>query len=131
MSDLTITEQKHVRTALRYLRNRVGAWEPVADALGFKCDTIDKVVNQRGRSVSPTMAFRVARLAGVTIDDLLEGRFLPGACPRCGHVPDFADESTIVEEPEQAAIERRREIARQGERTSPRTADYTGPRIVR
>ena len=95
MSDLTLTEQKHVRTALRYLRRRVGAWAPVADALHVAYDTLEKVVNER-RGVTASLAFRVARLAGVPIDDVLEGRYLPGACPRCGFVADFADEATAV-----------------------------------
>ena len=95
MSDLTLTEQKHVRTAIRALRRKVGAWGPLADALHAKYDTIEKVVNGR-RAVTASLAFRVARLAGVPVDDLLAGQYLPGACPRCGHLPDFADEETVV-----------------------------------
>jgi hypothetical protein len=35
---------------------------------------------------SPTMAFRVARLAGVGVDDILTGKYPPpGTCPLCGH----------------------------------------------
>lgn len=94
--DLTLTEQRHVRTALRFLRRRVGAWQPLADGLNVACDTIEKVVNGR-RPVTPRMAFRVARFADVSIGDLLEGRYLPGACPHCGLPPDFADETTAVE----------------------------------
>ena len=41
---LTDKEQRHVRTALRFLRFRVGGWQPLADALGVKADTIGKVV---------------------------------------------------------------------------------------
>ena len=62
--------------------------------------TIDNVVNGYNQ-VSASLAFRVARLAGVMVDDLLVGKFLPpGACPNCGHVavPDFADDSTVVED---------------------------------
>lgn len=37
--------------------------------------------------ISPTMAFRVARMAGVGLDDLLAGRYpVKGMCPHCGHV---------------------------------------------
>ncbi len=95
MSDLSLTEQKHVRTALRYLRRRIGTWAPVAEALRVAPATMEKVVNER-RAVTASLAFRVARLAGVPIDDVLEGRYLPGACPRCGYVADFADEATAV-----------------------------------
>lgn len=49
-------------------------------------------------AVSASMALRVARLAGIPVDDLLAGRFAPeGTCPRCGHTPDFADDPTVVE----------------------------------
>ena len=38
-------------------------------------------------AVVPAMAFRVARLVDVGIDDLLAGRCqFPVACPTCGHV---------------------------------------------
>lgn len=99
MSDLGLDEkeQNHVRTALRYLRRRYGAWRPVAEALHFGYDTINKTVNGRD-TVSVNLAFRVARLAGVPLDDLISGSFVPGACPKCGHVPDFADEPTFVED---------------------------------
>lgn len=98
MNDLTLTEQNHVRTALRYLRRHIGGWTAVAAALNFTANTVYNVV--RGtNAVSATMAFRVARLVGVTVDDLLAGRCLPDACPRCGYVPDFAeDEGTAVED---------------------------------
>ena len=61
--------------------------------------TIDNVVNGYN-NVSASLAIRVARLAGVMVDDLLVGKFLPpGACPNCGHVAasDFKDENTVVE----------------------------------
>jgi hypothetical protein len=32
------------------------------------------------------MAFRIARLVGVSVDDLVRGKFPePGTCPRCGY----------------------------------------------
>lgn len=99
MSDLDEKEQNHVRTALRYLRNRVGTWATVAKAVHSTQDTLQHTVCLHGRPVSASMALRVARVLDVPIDDLLAGRFLPtGACPKCGHIPDFADESTIVED---------------------------------
>lgn len=97
MSDLTLTEQKNVRTALRYLRRRAGNGKALAEVLHFSPDTVKKVTG--GLSpVTASMTMRVARLAGVTVDDLLEGRYVPGACPKCGHVPDFADEPTGVDD---------------------------------
>lgn len=98
MSDLTLTEQKHVRTVLRMLRRRCGGWKPVAKGLRCEHDTIEKVANGR-RPVTASMAFRVARFVAVSVDDLLDGNYVPaGTCPRCGHSPDFSDETTIVGE---------------------------------
>ncbi len=88
MSDLTNKEQKAVRTALRFLRLRVGAWGPLAKALRYEWDSIQKVATGK-RPVTPALALRVARLAG---------RWLSArVCPHCGHPPDdFVDEDTIA-----------------------------------
>lgn len=43
MSDLTAKEQKAVRTVLRFLRLRVGAWAPLAKALRYEVDSVQKV----------------------------------------------------------------------------------------
>ncbi len=96
MSDLTLTEQKHVRTAMRVLRRQLGTRTDLAKALQYTPLTIRHVLDGTS-GVSASMAFRVARLAELPIDDLLAGRCLPGACPRCGYMPDFTDESTNVE----------------------------------
>jgi transcriptional regulator with XRE-family HTH domain len=97
MSDLTLTEQKHVRTAMRYLRRRAGTWAAVAQAIGLSPQGLEKTVSGR-RAVTASVALRVARLANAPFDELLSGHFLPGACPRCGYVPDFAeDEHTVAE----------------------------------
>jgi hypothetical protein len=87
VSDLSAQEQDHVRTALRYLRARAGlrSWDPLGKALRLKPDSLAKVVAER-RGVSAGLAFRVARLAKVGVDELLAGKFLPaGTCPRCGY----------------------------------------------
>ena len=81
MSDLTAKEQENVRGALRYLRARYGTWENVAQSVGMKSHGLRLVV--AGRPVSASLAFRVARRARSTMDDVLSGRF-PGGCPRCG-----------------------------------------------
>lgn len=101
---LTDKEQRHVRTAIRFLRFRVGGWQPLADALGVKADTIGKVL-RGGRDVTARLAYSVARLTEVSIDDLLAGALLSTrTCPHCGRPPDdFADEETIVEDRPRAA----------------------------
>jgi hypothetical protein len=83
-SDLTSAEQAHVRAAIRFLRARCGGWAPLAKVLRFKTRSLAKVGG--GRVASASMALRVARLAGVGVDDVLAGRFpAPGTCPHCGH----------------------------------------------
>lgn len=85
MSDLTAQEQTHVRTALAFLRAKFGTWETLGRMLRFEPATFVHVLAGR-KAASPTMAFRVARLAGVGIDDLLAGRFPPpDTCQHCGH----------------------------------------------
>jgi len=88
-----------VRTAIRFLRYRVGGWQPLDDALGVKADTLGKVL-RGGRDVTARLAYGVARLTDVSIDDLLAGTLLsPRTCPHCGRPPDdFVDEETIVTE---------------------------------
>jgi transcriptional regulator with XRE-family HTH domain len=98
---LTAKEQRHVRTAIRFLRFKVGGWQPLADALGLKADSIGKVL-RGGRAVTAQLAYSVARLTDVSIDDLLAGALLsPRTCPHCGRAPDeseFVDEETVIED---------------------------------
>ena len=103
---LTDKEQRHVRTAIRFLRFRVGGWTPLADALNLKVDSLVKIVNARGRDVTAKLAYSVARLTDVSIDDLLAGAWLsPRTCPHCGRPPDdFGDEETVVEDRPREAI---------------------------
>jgi hypothetical protein len=62
----------------------MGCFEKV---IHFQLRTIRNVM--KGRMVSPTMAFRVARFAGVGIDNLLAGKFPPpGTCSHCGKSTD-------------------------------------------
>jgi hypothetical protein len=75
-SDLTAAEQANVKTALAFLRARC-VLRPLAKALRVSPKTLRMVP-------SPAVAFRVARLAAVGVDDVLAGRFpLPG-CAHCG-----------------------------------------------
>lgn len=87
-----------MRTALRFLRVRAGAWGPVAKALKIEEDSVSKVACER-RAVTASLALRVARFVGIPLDDLLAGTWLsPRVCRHCGHPPDdFGDESTVVE----------------------------------
>jgi hypothetical protein len=88
--DLTPEEQTNVRTALRFLRARCGGWASLAKVLRFGESTLGNVANGHA-AVGPVVAFRVARLAKVGVDDVLTGRFpAPGTCPHCGHYEALA-----------------------------------------
>jgi hypothetical protein len=97
VNDLTDKEQRAVRTALRFLRLRAGAWAPLAKALRYEMDSVQKVATGR-KAVTPALALRVARFVDVPMDELLAGQWLsPRVCPHCGHPPeDFVDEETVV-----------------------------------
>ena len=82
-SDLTLQEQAHVRTALRFLRIRCGGMKQLAKALRCEHRTLENVLG--GRAVSASIAFRAARLAHVGVDELLGGKYPPpDTCPHCG-----------------------------------------------
>lgn len=99
--DLTQEEQAHVRAALHFLRARAGSWATLAAALGLKERTVQNA--GQGRNVSERIVFRAARFAGVTVDDLLAGKFpVKGTCPYCGHVStDGANAARAAEKPAQ------------------------------
>jgi hypothetical protein len=83
--DLTPSEQTHVRTALKFLHLRCGTWKLVAKTLRLGDNTLVDIAAGR-KTAGPVLAFRVARLAKVGVDDVLAGRFpAPGTCPHCGH----------------------------------------------
>ena len=105
MSDLTDREQRAVRVALRFLRFRAGAWKGLAKALRYEEHSLQKAATGK-RPISPTLALRAARLAGVGMDALLAGQW-PSArvCRHCGHPPDdFADEDTVIEKADCAPV---------------------------
>lgn len=92
-------QQRNVRTALRFLRLRVGGWAPLAAGLGSSPNTLERVANGRGRRPTVSLALRIALLVEVSFDELVNGHWLsPRVCPHCGHPPDdFVDEQTTVD----------------------------------
>lgn len=82
-SDLTPAEQEHVRKALRFLRVRLGGWEPLATAMQANTNTVWRVTH--GGPVSAGIALRAARVAGVGVEEVLSGPWpMQGTCPHCG-----------------------------------------------
>lgn len=85
MSDLTSDEQDNVRAALRFMRAQAGTWESLAKGLRTQARALSDIVAGRNGGTA-RLVYRLARVAGVGIDDVLEGRFPPaGVCPYCGH----------------------------------------------
>jgi hypothetical protein len=83
-SDLTPAEQANVRAAIRFLRVTVGGFAKLATAMGARCKTVENASGRRGKP-SAGIALRVARVAGVAVEDVLAGRWPPSmACPHCG-----------------------------------------------
>jgi hypothetical protein len=83
VNDLTVQEQERVRLAIRFVRLKIGA-AAFARAVKSNPLTVRRVLG--GGEVGASLAFRVARLAGVSIGDLLAGAFPPaGTCPKCGY----------------------------------------------
>lgn len=82
-ADLTTEEQEHVRTVMRFLRARCGGWAQVALVLKYKRCTVEDAAAGHG-PVSASMAFRVARFLGSSIDEMIAGKFIPPTmCPYC------------------------------------------------
>jgi plasmid maintenance system antidote protein VapI len=87
-SDLTDDEKAHVKAALEFLRIRFGQTKLLAKALRLQPDSVRKVLSGHD-SISAAMVLRVARLAGIGLDDLLAGKYpVKGMCPHCGHLPN-------------------------------------------
>ncbi len=82
--DLTAEERDRVRAALRFLCIQCGGYAALAKAIRFENTTLRHVASRRAPSAG--LALRLARFAGVPVDDLLAGRYPPpGMCPHCGH----------------------------------------------
>lgn len=84
---LSPEQQEHVINALYFLRVKFESWKPVARLLRFEEGSLADVRAKR-RSVSTNLAFRLAKVIGIGVDDLLAGKWPePGMCPRCGYMP--------------------------------------------
>jgi hypothetical protein len=84
-SDFSKTEEAHIRGALNFLHRRCGTWAILGRALRLGGPGLCTIAKGH-RSATPTLAVRLAKLAGVGVDDVLSGKFpSPGTCPHCGH----------------------------------------------
>jgi hypothetical protein len=84
IEQLTPEERACIAVALRVLKVRHGSWKPVSKLLGVSVSLLQRAVGKGGRP-SAGLAIRVARAAGVPVDDVLTGAFpVLGSCPMCG-----------------------------------------------
>jgi hypothetical protein len=83
-SPLTPLEIANAKTAIRFVAVKLGGSAKLAAALEVTRASIDAARLTRGRP-SAGLALRVARLAGVPLEDVLSGAWpKPGSCPHCG-----------------------------------------------
>jgi len=83
---LTDEERENVKTALRFMRARLGGAAKLAEAMKVRTALVEEALAAKGKQTAAT-ALAVARAAEVPIDDVLAGRFPPtGACPHCGRM---------------------------------------------
>jgi hypothetical protein len=81
-SDLTPNEQEHVRVAIPLSGKAPRDVREAAKAVGRKRKTLS---NAGQRSVSAGIALRIATVAGVTLEEVLGGRWpVDGVCSHCG-----------------------------------------------
>ena len=86
--DLSLDEQKRVLAYLTMLRARLGNWVTLEQALPVSHSARVEITSGR-REVSTTIAFRIAKLMGVSLYDVLAGTaFPPGTCKHCGRSND-------------------------------------------
>jgi hypothetical protein len=85
--DLTKEEQEHVRAAVRFLAIKCGTLKLLSAALGGPKGLFGSVGLDR-QEMTASIAVRLSRLAQVSVDDMLAGRYpVNGMCPHCGRGP--------------------------------------------
>jgi len=85
---LSPEERFRILAALHYLHSRVGTWLSLARGLRAKRKTLRRVRAGGYIRRHRNLAQRLASMAGVTVGDLLSGKYPPpGACPHCGRKP--------------------------------------------
>jgi plasmid maintenance system antidote protein VapI len=68
--------QERVRLALKHLHVIMKQWKRLGVLMHLKPQTVKNAAHGYG-CVSASIAFRVARMAGISVDELLAGRFPP------------------------------------------------------
>jgi hypothetical protein len=85
--DLSLAEQANVRALLNVLRVKLGGanWRNVERVLPIAHSTLAEILAERVE-ISTTIAFRVAKALGVSLQEAITGAAVPpGTCRHCGH----------------------------------------------
>jgi plasmid maintenance system antidote protein VapI len=72
--DLSDAESEYVRAALRVLRARYGV-KRLRQMLALSSSSVEHLISGKHRKITPTLAYRVAAIGGVSLDELLVGKF--------------------------------------------------------
>jgi hypothetical protein len=81
---LDAEQEANVVRALVFLGKRHGGLNPLSRHMGAARTTVTRAVHGH-RRISAALALRVAKIAGVSLADVLDGRFpRAGQCPMCG-----------------------------------------------
>jgi hypothetical protein len=86
-SELSLDEQANAKAAVRFLRVRLGSWADLAAKTDLSEAILTHSVARQSR-ITANVALRVARAAGVPLEDILRGAWPGKACPLCGHVTE-------------------------------------------
>src|SRR5690349_16195334 len=81
---LTSELRANVRRTMDILRTKHGDWKRVARVMGVSYQALMRALTGTGKP-GAGVAVRAARLAGVTVEDVLSGAFAKiWVCPTCG-----------------------------------------------
>lgn len=82
---LTEEEAANVRRAIRQLQRRYGSLKVLSVEMGLKPGSLSQAMTKKGRRPTAGYAVRAARIARVSVADVLSGAWpKEGACPHCG-----------------------------------------------
>ena len=82
---LSDEEVRHVRQALRNLAFALGGNDVTAHVLGIAVKSITSAKNSPKHRPSGTLAIRIAKAAGVSVESILTGAIaITARCPTCG-----------------------------------------------
>jgi hypothetical protein len=85
--ELSLEEQASAKLAVRFLRARLGSWATLAERTSLSVAILRHTQARRAR-ITANVALRIARAAGVPLEDILRGAWPGNACPTCGHVTE-------------------------------------------